>query len=491
MTAIRLSKSRLMSGAQCVKRLWLEMHEPWRAQIDAAAQAGFATGHRVGEVARSLHPEGRLIGHVDDLAAALAETQSALAADGDLVLFEPALSHGDVLIRADLLFRRDGRYRLVEVKATTGVKDHHLHDAAIQAWVIGGAGYPLDSVSIAHVHNSFVYTGGDDYRGLVKSVDVTQDIAAPCGEVPHLLARCQQAVAGPMPEVNVGKQCNSPYPCPFSAWCNRGRPEYPLSILGNPGLRKRLAGQGYRDVRDVPAGAIDDGMPRHIWSAVVTGVPFTDPRAADVLRDLPYPRYYLDFETVQFAVPIWPGTRPYEQLPFQWSCTIEHPDGTLEHREFLDTSGEAPMRPCLQALVESIGFDGPVFSYTDLEGRVLREGGARYPDLAPALDALAIRLVDLYPIARAHYYHPAQNGSWSIKRLLPTIAPDLDYANLDEVADGTSAQLAYLEMVDPATADERRTRLAAALRVYCRRDTEGMVRIVQHLTATATISPCH
>jgi hypothetical protein len=132
------------------------------------------------------------------------------------------------------------------------------------------------------------------------------------------------------------------------------------------------------------------------------------------------------------------------------------------------------MRACLQALVASIGGDGPVFSYTDFEGRVLREGALRYPDLAAELDAIGLRLVDLHPIARSHYYHPAQNGSWSIKRLLPTIAPDLDYANLAEVADGTSAPLAYLEMVDPTTDDERRRRLADALRVYCRRDTEGM-----------------
>jgi predicted RecB family nuclease len=120
----------------------------------------FDTGHRVGEVARSLYPEGRLINHVDDLAAALAETQAALAGEGDLMLFEPAFRHGDVLVRADLLFRRQGRYRLVEVKAATEVKDHHLQDAAIHAWVIEGAGYPVDGASIAHVNSNFVYRGG-------------------------------------------------------------------------------------------------------------------------------------------------------------------------------------------------------------------------------------------------------------------------------------------------------------------------------------------
>lgn len=217
-TAMRLSKSRLMSGEQCAKRLWLEMHEPWRAEIDAGAQARFASGHRVGEVARSLYPEGGLIGHGSDLAAALAETQAALATDGDLLLFEPAFRHGDVLVRADLLFRRNGRHRLVEVKATTEVKDHHLQDAAIQAWVIDGAGCPVDGVSISHVDGSFVYLGGGDYRGLLKSVDVTEDVATLRGEVPRLLLQCQQVVAGPMPDIAVGKHCGSPYACQFHAW---------------------------------------------------------------------------------------------------------------------------------------------------------------------------------------------------------------------------------------------------------------------------------
>jgi hypothetical protein len=267
--------------------------------------------------------------------------------------------------------------------------------------VIDGAGFPVDGVSIAHVVGSFVYPGGGDYRGLLKSVDVTEDVATLRGDVPRLLLRCQQIVAGPMPDIPVGKHCDSPYACQFHAWCDRDRPEHPVDILGcDWRLRDRLVEQGYRDLRDVPEEAIGDGLPHRIWSAAITGASFTDPRAADLLRDLPYPRYYLDFETIQFAVPIWPGTRPYEQLPFQWSCTIEHADGTLDHREFLDTSGEAPMRLCLQALVESIGGEGPVFSYTDFEGRVLREGRVRYPDLAAELDAIALRLVDLHPIAR-------------------------------------------------------------------------------------------
>ncbi|MHB8493734.1 MAG: DUF2779 domain-containing protein [Casimicrobiaceae bacterium] len=406
----------------------------------------------------------------------------ALAGDGDLLLFEPTFRHGGVLVRADLLFRKGGRYRLVEVKASTGIEEHHYQDAAIQAWVIDGAGYPIDAVSIAHVDNSFIYPGHGDYRGLLKFVDVTQDIEPLRPTVPELMLRCQQILSGLLPEIPVGRQCGEPYECPFLGWCDRDAPEYPLSILGRHWrFRDELAARGYRDLRDVPEAAIGDGLPYRIWNATRSGSVFLNPKAADELRDLDYPRYYLDFETIQFAVPIWVGTRPYEQLPFQWSCHIEHADGRLEHREFLDTVGDAPMRACMEALIGALGTDGPVSMYTGFERRVLREAAVRYPDLAPALDGVIGRLVDLCTVTTQHYYHPAQKGSWSLKSVLRTIAPDLDYANLTEVADGGAAQLAYLEMVDPQAPQERKDALERALRIYCRRDTEGMVRITRRL----------
>ena len=77
------------------------------------------------------------------------------------------------------------------------------------------------------------------------------------------------------------------------------------------------------------------------------------------LASLPYPRFYLDFETAQFAVPVWPGTRPFEQLPFQWSCHVEPAFGVVEHAEFLDTTGDAPMRAAIEALLATLGERGP------------------------------------------------------------------------------------------------------------------------------------
>ena len=179
---------------------------------------------------------------------------------------------------------------------------------------------------------------------------------------------------------------------------------------------------------------------------------------------------------------LWPGTRPYEQLPFQWSCHCEDRSGALSHREFLDLSGADPTRAFAKTLIAALGTKGPICVYNQgFEGRVIRELALRYPELAESLAALLSRLIDLLPLTRAHYYHPAMKGSWSIKAVLPTIAPDLDYAELSEVQDGGGAQEAYREAIAPDTPPDRKQVLDQALRRYCGRDTEALVRLAAFL----------
>jgi hypothetical protein len=178
-------------------------------------------------------------------------------------------------------------------------------------------------------------------------------------------------------------------------------------------------------------------------------------------------------------VPIFAGTRPFEALPFQWSCHIENSPGEIEHAEFLDLGSAPPMRALAEHLLATLGSAGPIVVYAPYERRVLTELAARFPDLAARLAALAERIVDLHPITRRHYYHPAMHGSWSIKAVLPTVAPDLGYETLGEVRDGLAAQAAYLEAIDAKTSASRRAALRRALLDYCRHDTLALVRLVE------------
>ena len=126
---------------------------------------------------------------------------------------------------------------------------------------------------------------------------------------------------------------------------------------------------------------------------------------------------------------------------------VPHRDETAARSSTRSSCSSAPSRRCASSpsgLLATLGTSGPIVVYTPYERRVLNELAARYPDLAARLTAATERIVDLHPATRRGYYHPAMQGSWSIKAVLPTVAPDLSYAKLGEVQDGLAAQLAYL-----------------------------------------------
>ena len=478
-----LSKSHVLAAMQCPKRLWLEVNRPELRKVSADLEYRFRQGNRLNEVMRGLHPAGHLIGPGVPLDEALELTRQHLGRDPERPLFEATFSHRGALVRADLFRQVDGAWRLTEVKSSTRVKPYHLADCAVQAWVIGGAGYPVERAGLAHVDTRFSYRGDGDYRGLLREADLTAEVRALLAEVPHWIARGRDALAGAEPAIGVGPHCSDPFPCPFLPYCSPQPPEYPLTLLPGGGrVVDDLLAEGITDVRDIAPGRLVKPLQIRVRQATVSGEPYLAPELSAALRALPYPRYYLDFESIQFVVPIWAGTHPYEQLPFQWSCQVEESTGAVHETAFLDTSGAAPMRACAGRLIETLGNSGPILTYSPFERTVIHRLAQRFPDLADPLVALTARIVDLLPLIKAHYYHPAMKGSFSIKAVLPTVAPHLSYAALDEVSDGTAAQAAFEQAIDPATAPVRRQQLERALREYCALDTLAMVELVRRLS---------
>ncbi|MBZ0070839.1 MAG: DUF2779 domain-containing protein [Gammaproteobacteria bacterium] len=479
-----LSKSKLLAYRQCPKRLWLETHRPDLAEPDDDGGLRQSAGLQVGDVARALHRDGILI-EAQSLRACLAQTRKALDSAPRRPLFEATFEHDGVLVRADLLLPARGGHRLVEVKATSEVKDHHIEDSAVQAWVARNAGLKVTHVEVAHIDTAFVYPGGADYAGLFAHVDLTRDAQALAREVPVWVKGARATLSKKKePRIEPGDQCTKPYPCPFHDYCNGDDDAdgYPPEILPHgKTLARSLRAEGYTDLRDVPKGRL--AKPHHfrVWQCSVTGKPLLDAGAATLLRGFGYPRYYLDFETINPAVPIWPGTRPYQQVPFQWSCHREAKNGTLRADGFLAADDLDPRRAFMDSLLDAIGDTGPVFVYNiTFERKRLEELAADFPKQRSPLKAIIKRLVDLLPITREHYYHPDMRGSWSIKAVLPTIAPELDYGNL-LVGDGGMAQQAYLEMNAPETSARRRRQLRDGLLAYCNQDTLAMVRLAHFL----------
>ena len=251
-------------------------------------------------------------------------------------------------------------------------------------------------------------------------------------------------------------------------------------MLPNGGGKAWLA-KGIDDLLSIDPTQLTNAIHRRVYDATLTGKVYHDIEGArTAMEGWTYPRIWLDFETVSFADPRWIGTHPRRPLPFQFSAHIEQMNEEVVHREFLSLNGFDPRRPCAEALLAMIPQTGAVVAYNaSVERSCINGLAGAFPDLEEQLRAIAARVVDLLPITRANWYHRDQRGSWSIKAVLPTVSK-LDYTDLT-VTNGRHAERAYREAIEISTSESRRQEIDAALRAYCRRDTEAMIVVASAL----------
>jgi hypothetical protein len=315
-------------------------------------------------------------------------------------------------------------------------------------------------------------------------VEVTRSVARLVPRVPKIVRNLRRHLAQPtMPNIDIGAHCFMPFPCPARAFCWQHVP--PHSVFTIPRLTPRklnmLLKLGILRVHDIPAKFPLTASQRAYITRVVNGqIEIAYDRIAQRLTSLEYPLYFLDFETYAYAVPRFEGMRPYQQLPFQYSLHVLEADGSLHHLEYLHTSTDDPRPALAKRLVQDIGPVGSVIVYNArFERGVLVELARRLPAQQPALRRMIVRLWDQLDIFRTDYLDPAFEGSNSIKRVLPVLAPELSYDDL-VVKRGDQAQAVWqmlLQTRDPA----RRKELAQALRAYCHRDTLAMTAIHEAL----------
>lgn len=486
-----LSKSRITAFEQCPKRLWLQTHKPEVGVVDQGAEARFAAGHEVGDAACKLCPGGIMIDAEPDMQAALDRTAELVAAADTNSLFEATFAHDGVLVRVDIMEPDgEGGWHVAEVKSSTSRKDYHLADLATQLWVMREAGVRVSSAAVRHLNNQFVLAKEGAYDGLFADAPSLNEAKPIMARRAKVVAEIREVLAGAEPDCGPGDHCTDPFPCDYQAYCSRDlmAPRYPVGSL--PRINKQVvanwAERGIVELEDVPEGSFPNAVHAKIHAAMVSGAPYHDVDGARrTVSGWTYPRSYLDFETIAFALPRWLGTKPWEQVPFQFSAHIEDGAGQITHREFLSLSGKDPRRACAEALVAQIPEDGTVIAYNAaFERTCILRLAERFSDLADDLKAITARIVDLLPVTREHWYHRDQGGSWSIKAVIPTIPTASTYDELD-VGDGSAAQMAYLEAINPDTSPERRQHLEQALKAYCAKDTFAMIEVLRHLVAAA------
>ena len=490
------SKSKYTSFIQCPKMLWLRTYHPELAEEDPAAQDRMTKGNVVGDLAMGLfgdYEEMTALGEDGkiDLGKMIENTTDAITRGVENIC-EASFSHEGLYCAVDILRKEKDGYAIYEVKSSTEPKYIYIVDISYQKYVLEKCGIKVTGTYIVNINNKYLFDGTLDIQKLFKVTDVSSLVEQEYG-VHHIEAeldyakRTLESKEEPALDLSVG--CQNPYPCAFWKYCARHVPApsvfdiFSLSFTKALDLYKR----GLTDVKDVLASTKLNAIQKRQIDYILNERPeYVDKDGIRKFLDgLSYPLYFLDYESVQPVIPEYPNSKPYQQIPFQYSLHyIEKEDGEIRHREFLGISGKDPRRALAEQLVTDIPTQGTVLAWNQtFEKSRTKELAQLFPDLADDLMRIHDTIQDLIiPFRKGYYYTKAIGGSFSIKSVLPAMFPDdpeLDYHNLEGVHNGGEAMSLFPLIKDMPPAEQEIAR--KNLLKYCELDTYATVKIWQKL----------
>ena len=482
-----LSKSQYIKGLQCPKALWFYKYRKDLApEITPAKQAVFDTGNEVGLLAQDYFEGGiEVVADYWDVEK-LVELTAQYIEQGYKQIYEATALHpaNGLYSRIDILHKVDDsdQWDLVEVKSSTAVKDYHIDDLAFQYYVFTNAGYNIRDCHMMVINNKYQRAGEIDPQGLLRMQCITDKVIAKQEEIEfraaQLLAVASQETE---PTADIGARCNKPFECDYKAHCWKHVPDYSVFDILPAARAEDIANRiSSFNIEDIPDEALPSGIKLVDVTSYRSGAVAVDEKAIDkFMTRLEYPIYYLDYETVWPAIPLYDGARPYQQVPFQFSLHIlRSAEGVPEHHEFLHTDAKDPRRAFAKSLIKECADQGSIVVYNQsFEEKRNSELARDFPEFAQPLKNINARMVDLLlPFKNRWLYHPAQKGSASIKSVLPAFSA-LDYAEMD-IAGGEEASRQYKHFVEGKIVDKDIEKLWADLRKYCALDTLAMLKLV-------------
>ena len=483
-----LSKSKYLSGLQCSRLLWHYFNAKHEIPpVDTGTQAIFDQGHQVGALAKTLYPDGIEVaeGEYDYY---IVDEESGKLIEKRVPLFEPGFIYRNTFARADILhpIGRKG-WEIIEVKSTTSVKEVNIHDLALQWYVYEGAGLKIKRCGILHLDNSYVRKGAIKPSKLFKLQDTTRDVKKLVPGV-EKKARSMSRVIGESsaPVVPIGLHCGDPYDCPLTEKCFAFLPDHnPLTLYRlSPAKAFGMIHDGRMDLRNLD-DKIDFSDRQQIQiKSLRSRRAHSNPEAIrEFLETLEYPVYFLDFETINPAIPLFDGTCPFQQVPFQFSLHVqESPGARPVHTGFLADGRDDPRPAFLKQLRAVLGSKGSIVTYNEsFEKNVLRRAAEAFPEFRTWEGRLEKRMIDLLAPFRAFsYYHYNQFGSASIKAVLPVLT-GRSYEGM-AISDGGQASREFLRVTfADGIAEEEKKTVRRTLEEYCALDTLAMVEIVEKL----------
>ncbi|MCX5667375.1 MAG: DUF2779 domain-containing protein [Candidatus Omnitrophica bacterium] len=482
-----LSKTKYLEGLRCHKLLWYEYNRKEELpEIDAATQFIMDQGRIVGELAHTLFSGGIVLQR--DYDPTKQATKSSEAAKLRKPLFEAGYVYKQGYALADILnpVEKDA-WDLIEVKSSSSVKDEHYNDIAFQKYVYEGSGLKIRKCYLMYINNQYVRKGKIEPKKLFATEDVTKQCDELIPEIEEDISDMLEVIGKKAaPHVIVGPHCDKLYPCPLEDICWSFLPNKDDIFCLYSGTKKayELMERGILRITDIK----EDVSLSHRQNIQVishrSGKPHIDKKAIEeFIKELKYPLYFLDFETINPAIPAYDNSRPFEAIPFQYSLyRIKDKNAKHKRHAYLAPDGNDPRPEILKQLKALLGNSGSIIAYNAIfEKTALRHASEAYTEYQDWVAGLEERIVDLLvPFRGFSYYHPGQAGSASLKSVLPVMTKS-SYDDM-EIADGGMASREYYRVTfGKDVCEKERQRIRAALEKYCDLDTKGMIEILDEL----------
>ena len=487
-----LSKSDYMLFLKHPAWLWIKKNRrELIPPIDENLQARFDQGHEFEKYVEPLFDPLVCLGF-DDFSGYQSLPNETLRAweHGAVNVAQGRYVYGEATCIVDLLCKQEhGSYKLIEIKSSTGQKPEHIFDLAFQKVVLDGAGFHVDKCELAIVNKDYVRNGEVEPEELVSFVDVTDKVAS---KVENTKIRISNALAtmnmslmpDPKPEdAKLGS---------YSEWMKiRDQIDPPIpntSIHKLPYMSadkaSKLIKDGITEISEIlDYSALGKATQKYLRARDIGSRTVEIARLKEFINQIQYPLHFLDYETSQNLVPVWNGTKPYQQVTFQYSLHIQHePGGKLAHFEYLHRDISNPIPYLLDSLSQHIKPSGSVLVwYESFEKSRNSEMAAAYQTHTRFLEELNNRIIDLMiPFSEEMIIDPRYMGSSSIKAVLPVFNPSLSYKDLS-IQDGGSASRLWKEAVFGISDPIERNEIFDDLSKYCERDTYAMVEIHDQL----------
>lgn len=492
---MNFSKSKYCGLWQCPKIAWLTKYKPEEYFIDETTKTRLENGNVVGDLAMSLFGEfnevttytnGKL-----DIPKMIKLTNQYILEGRDNIC-EASFNHNGLYCAVDILKTEKGGYAIYEVKSSTKTDNYvYIVDISYQKYVLEKCGIKVTGTYLVNINNNYIFDGTLNLNELFKITDVYQFVIDEQKNVESQLQMAEKLLNFEIePNIDLSENCNKPYKCGFWKYCSKHLPEYSVFNLYKLTFKKKIDyyKKGIISYEDIEKTGhfLSPIIDRQIDYALHDKGEYIDKeKLKNFLDSLHYPLYFLDFETQQPVVPLYKGTKPYEQIPFQYSLHyIEQEGAEIKHKEFLAVSGEDPRRKLAESLCNDIPDGACVLAFNKkFECGRIGKLAETFEDLSPKLSSIEFSIKDLLdPFQYGYYYKKEIGGSFSIKSILPAMFPNdpsLNYHNLEGVHNGTEAMTLFPKIKDLPLEEQEKAR--QNLLKYCELDTFAMVKIWQKL----------